>query len=93
MPYYGSPLPEDQYDGRDDCYDPRIYHTADWAAPNDYDPGVYRLTSRRFPKGQVVRRYYSLPDSRCQVVELIPADHEAPVTAFAMPSELTLICN
>lgn len=93
MPYHGSPLPADQYDGRDDCYDPRLYHTAEWAAADDYDPEVYLLTSRRFPKGQVVRRYYSYPGVACQVVELVPAHADASITAFAMPSELTLISN
>jgi hypothetical protein len=91
MPTYGSPLPEDQYDGRaDEAYDPRLYHNDYYNDQQHYDDRTYLLTSRRFPDGHLVHRCYSLADCACQVVQLILPDTAALVLAYAMPSELTL---
>ena len=89
MPTYGDILPEDQYDGRaDDGYDPRLYHNDYYNDQQHYDGSSYLLTSRRFPEGHLVYRWYSLLDCACQVVQLILPDTTALVTAYANPSEL-----
>lgn len=84
----------DYYDGYGDYdNDPRTYHHTpfDGYSADTYDPATYLLTSRRFPDGHLVHRYYSLPDCACQVVQLILPHTTALELAYAMPSELTAI--